>query len=323
MAAVVLRLPTGTASGRPRIDAWGITWSAVAVTCLVLVGSWAGTTHAWTSPTVVGLAIGTVGAVLLFVRAERRAAEPVIPLELFGDRTFVLATAAGLVVGVGLFATSSYLPTFLQMVGGNRASTAGLLMIPMMAGLLGSSILSGLLISRTGRYRGHPTAGMVVTAGALALLSTMDARTPSLLSSLYLLVFGVGVGLVMQVLVLLVQNAADPALMGTATAANNFIREIGASLGVAVVGSVFTARLTAGLATLPPGAGISADALTPDRVLALPDGLRAAVVDVHESTLTPVLGWLVPLFVIGLVLVVLLPHLPLRTTLAVAAAPRS
>jgi hypothetical protein len=152
----------------------------------------------------------------------------------------------------------------------------------------------------------------------------MDARTPSLLSSLYLLVFGIGIGLVMQVLVLLVQNAADPALMGTATAANNFFREIGASLGVAVVGSVFTARLTAGLTTaVAPDSGISAGSLTPEGVLALPESLRATVVDVYASALTPVLGWLVPLFVVGLVLVVLLPDLPLRTTLAAPTAPRS
>ncbi len=324
VAAVVLRLPAGTATGRPRIDVQGIAWSAVAVTCVVLIGSWAGTAYAWTSPTIIGLAAGAVAAALLFVRAERRAAEPVIPLGLFRDRTFVLATAAGLVVGIGLFATSSYLPTFLQMVGGNRASTAGLLMIPMMAGLLGSSIVSGRLIARTGRYRPYPIAGMVVAAGALVLLSTMDARTPILLSSLYLLVIGIGIGLVMQVLVLLVQNAADPALMGTATAANSFFREIGASLGVAVVGSVFTARLTAGLTTaVAPDAGISAGSLTPEGVLALPEGLRSTVVDVYASALTPVLGWLVPLFVVGLVLVVLLPDLPLRTTLAAPTAPRS
>jgi EmrB/QacA subfamily drug resistance transporter len=328
VAAVVLRLPGGTARGRPRIDVRGITWSATAVTCLVLLSSWAGTTHAWTSPTIIGLAVGAVVSAWAFVRAERTAAEPVIPLRLFGDRTFVLATAAGLVLGVGLFATSSYLPTFLQMVGGNRASTAGLLMIPMMAGLLASSIVSGQLIARTGRYRAYPIAGMAVAGAALVLMSTMDAQTGRLLSSLYLLVFGIGVGLVMQVLVLVVQNAADPALMGTATAANNFFREIGASLGVAVVGSVFTARLTAGLAAaLPPGSGVRADGLTPDGVVALPAELRTAVVDAYASALTPVLGWLVPLFVVGVVLVALLPDVPLRTTLATVepapAEPRS
>jgi EmrB/QacA subfamily drug resistance transporter len=315
VAAVVLQLPTGTARGRPRIDVWGITWSAASVTCVVLLSSRAGTTYAWTSPTIIGLAAGAVVAGLLFVLAERRAAEPVIPLRLFVDRTFVLATAAGLVVGIGLFATSSYLPTFLQMAGGNRASTAGLLMIPMMTGLLLSSIVSGQLIARTGRYKGYPVAGMVVAGGALALMSTMDARTGSLVSSLYLLLFGIGIGLVVQVLVLLVQNATDPALMGTATAATNFFREIGASLGVAVVGAVFTARLAAGLPAAP---GVAARALTPERVAALPGGLRAAVVDAYAAALTPVLGWLVPLFVVGLVLVALLPDLPLRTTLAPA-----
>jgi EmrB/QacA subfamily drug resistance transporter len=316
VAAVVLHLPQGTAQGRPRIDVSGITWSATAVTCLVLLSSWGGHTYPWTSPTIVGLAAGAVAAALLFVRAERRAENPIIPLSLFRDRTFVLATAAGLVVGIGLFATSSYLPTFLQMVSGHSASTAGLLMVPMMAGVLGSSIISGLLISRTGRYKGYPVAGMITITGALLLMSTMTSGTSSLVSSAYLALFGIGVGLVLQILVLLVQNAADPGLVGTATAANNFFREIGASLGVAVVGSVFTARLTHQLGqALPPGTGVAAGTLTPDAVATLPSGLRTLINDAYAHALTPLLGWLAPLFLIGLLLVAALPNLPLRTTL--------
>ncbi len=286
------------------------------MTCVVLLSSWAGHVHPWSSPVIIGLVVGCVGTSLLFVRAERRAETPVIALSLFGDRTFVLATAAGLVVGIGLFATSSYLPTFLQMVGGHRASTSGLLMIPMMAGLLGSSIISGRLIARTGRYKGYPMTGMIITAGALFLMSTMTSRTGSLTSSAYLALFGTGAGLIMQVLVLLVQNAAAPGLMGTATAANNFFREIGASLGVAVVGSIFTVRLTDRLdQTLPPGSGLTANALTPDLLAALPDELRVLIADAYAGALTPLLGWLAPLFLIGLVLVAALPDLPLRTTL--------
>jgi EmrB/QacA subfamily drug resistance transporter len=318
VAAAVLRLPRGTAHGRPPVDVAGISWSAVSVTCLVLLSSWAGTTYAWTSPTIVGLAVTTVVSALLFVRAERRATAPVIPLALFRDRVFVLATAAGLIVGVGLFAASSYLPTFLQMVGGNRAGTAGLLMIPMMAGLLGASTVSGYLITRTGRYKGYPIAGTLVSAAALLLMSRMDAGTGRLLSSLYLLLLGIGIGLVMQVLVLVVQNAADPALLGTATAANSFFREIGASLGTAVVGSVFTARLVTGLA----GSGVPADGVTPTEVLALPPELRAAAVEAYASALTPLLGALAPLFLVALVLVVLLPNLSLATTLAHAGPAR-
>ena len=320
VAALVLHLPKGTAQGRPRIDVWGITWSATAVACVVLLSSWAGHTYPWASPVIVGLAAGAVASSVLFVGAERRAHTPIIPLSLFSDRTFVLATAAGLVVGIGLFATSSYLPTFLQMVSGHRASTAGLLMVPMMAGLLGASIISGRLISRTGRYKGYPVAGMIITAGALVLMSTMTSGTSSLVSSAYLALFGIGVGLVMQILVLLVQNAADPGLVGTATAANNFFRETGASLGVAVVGSIFTVRLSDRLAqVLPPGSGSTANSLTPEAVATLPGGLRSLVNDAYADALTPMLGWLAPLFLIGLVLVAALPNLPLRTTLDRAA----
>ncbi|MCX6466319.1 MAG: MDR family MFS transporter [Pseudonocardiales bacterium] len=313
VAAVVLRVPPGT-TRRPRLDLAGMVWSSIGVTCLVLLGTWAGTRYAWTSPTIVGLAVATVLAGVLFVRAESRAAEPVIPLSLFRDRTFVLATAAGLVVSVGLFATSGYLPTLLQMTGGHGPTAAGLLMLPMMAGVLVASTLSGLAISATGRYRGHPIAGMALCAVALVLLSTLDATTGTLLTSLYLLLFGTEVGLVLQVLTLVVQNAVDHALVGTATAATGFVREIGATLGTAVVGSLFTARLAEALAAR--ASGVDAAGLTPAVAAALPDGTRAAVADAYAAALGPVLGGLVPLFVVGLVLVVLLPRTPLRTTFA-------
>ncbi len=316
VAAVVLQLPPGT-TRRPRLDVAGMTWCAVGVTCLVLLVTWAGTLHAWTSPTIAGLAVATVASAVLFVRAERRAAEPVIPLSLFRNRTFVLATAAGLLVGVGLFAVSSYLPTFLQMAGGRGATSSGLLMLPMMAGILLAATLSGFAITATGRYRRYPVVGSAVAALALVLMSTTGATTPGWVTSAHLLLFGTGIGLVLQVLGLVVQNAVDHSVVGAATAGHSFFREIGASVGVAVVGSVFTARLTAGLA----GSGVDPSGLTPAGAAQLPDAVRAAVADAYASALTPVLGWLAPLFVVGLVLVALLPDAPLRTTTDRTAAP--
>lgn len=309
VAALVLRLPPGT-TRRPRLDVAGMTWCAAGVTCLVLLVTWAGTVHPWTSPTVVGLAVGAVASAVLFVRAERRAAEPVIPLALFRDRTFVLATAAGLLVGVGLFAVSSYLPTLLQMAGGRGATSSGLLMLPMMAGILLAAGLSGVAITATGRYRRYPVVGTALCAVALLLLSTTTAATPGLVTSLQLLLLGIGLGLVLQVLGLVVQNAVPHALVGTATAGHSFFREIGASVGTAVVGSVFTARLAAGLS----GSGVDASGLTPAGAAQLPDVLRSTVADAYAGALAPVLGWLAPLFVVGLVLVALLPDTPLRTT---------
>ncbi|HXV92597.1 MAG TPA: MDR family MFS transporter [Pseudonocardia sp.] len=316
VAALVLRLPPGT-TRRPRLDVAGMALSAVAVTCVVLVATWGGTRHAWGSPTILGLGVTALAAGALFVLVERRAAEPIIPLGLWRDRTFTVATLAGLVVSVGMFAGASYLPTFLQMVGGYSATSAGLLMLPMMAGVLVASTASGQAISVTGRYRGFPVAGMAVTAVAFALLSTMDATTGSVVIAAYMVVLGVGIGLILQVLVLVVQNAVDHALVGTATAAHNFFREIGASLGTAVVGSVFVARLTERLA----GTGVDAGAVTPAAVAQLPDALRTTVVDAYAGALAPVFGYLAPLFVAGLVLVAFLPNLPLRTTLAEPAAP--
>ncbi len=314
VAALVLRLPAGP-TRRPRPDGWGMAWCTVAVTALVLLATWAGTRYAWLSPHIAGLAVVTVVASVLFVRAEARAGEPVIPLGLFGNRTVVVATSAGLLVGVGLFAVSSYLPTFLQMAGGRGATSSGLLMLPMMAGILVSSTLSGLAISATGRYRRYPIAGMAVCAVALVGMSTMQAVTPGWVVGGYLLVFGIGIGLVLQVLGLVVQNAVADTMVGTATATHNFFREIGAALGTAVVGSVFTGRLTAALDG-GDAAGVGTAGLTPGAAARLPDGVRAALADAYATALTPVLGWLVPLFAVGLVLVVFLPNLPLRTTTA-------
>ena len=270
VAALVLQLPPG-AVRRPRLDYPGMTLLAVAVTCLVLFSSWGGTRYPWGSPIVLGLITITVVASGLFVLVEHRAAEPVIPLGLFSNRSFTLATAAGLLLGVGMFAAISYLPTFLQMVGGHGATTSGLLMVPMMAALLVSAIVSGRIISATGRYKMFPLAGMVVAALALVLLSRMDARTGEVEVMAYMAVLGVGIGLTMQVLVLVVQNALPHSLVGTATAANNFFREIGASLGTAVVGTIFASRLAEQLAARVGGTiAIDSASITPARVGQLP-----------------------------------------------------
>ncbi len=320
VAALALS-PSPATVRRPRLDYPGMALLAVAVTCLVLFSSWGGTRYPWGSPMILGLVTATVVASGLFVLVERRAAEPVIPLGLFANRTVVLATAAGLLLGVGMFAAVAYLPTFLQMVGGHGATASGLLMLPMMAALLVSSIVSGRIISTTGRYKVFPLVGMAVAALGLVLLSSMDAGTGEVAVMLYMAVLGVGIGLCMQVLVLVVQNAVPHALVGTATAANNFFREIGAALGTAVVGAVFAARLAEQFAVqVGATAGIDASSVTPALVHQLPDAARAPIVDAYAEALAPIFGYLVPLFLAGLVLVALIPALPLRTEIEEAAA---
>lgn len=316
-AALFLRLPRGRTS-RPSVDVAGMVLLALAATCLVLFTTWGGSTYAWDSAVILALIAGTVLLAVLFVQVERRATEPVIPLHLFADRNFNLTTSAGLIIGVAMFGALAYLPTYLQMVTGVSATDAGLLMIPMMAGLLVASVVSGALVSRTGRYKRYPVAGTVTVTVALVLLSGMTQDTPVWVLCSYLALMGLGLGMCMQILVLVVQNSFPNSLVGTATASNNFFRQIGASLGSAVVGSLFAARLVDLLAERLPQAGRaglsgSVNSLTPDALRGLPDALRDVIVGAYSDALAPIYLYLVPLMVLAVVLLCFVDEVPLAT----------
>jgi EmrB/QacA subfamily drug resistance transporter len=313
LAVAFLRLPSRRVA--IRFDVWGTVTMAVAVTAVILVASWGGTEYEWGSTTMNVLIAIAVGFSILFVLAERRAAEPIIPLSLFRSRNFVLATSVGLFIGVAMFGALAYLPTYLQIVTGTNATISGLMMIPMVLGLMISAITTGQLASRTGRYRWMPIASMIVVGTALALMSTLTVDTPVIVLMAYLFVLGAGIGLAMQILILVVQNSFPDSQVGTATAANNFFREIGASLGGAVVGALFTSRLTDLLADrLPGGAAGDANAFTPAVINALPDGLHDAITGAYNDALTPVFAMLIPMVVAGLVLAVFIREVPLRAS---------
>jgi EmrB/QacA subfamily drug resistance transporter len=318
VVAVVLRLPHHPT--RPRLDYLGAALLAAAVTCMVLVTSWGGTRYGWASPTIV--ALGVAATVLLggLVLAERRAPEPVVPLRLFRSRVFNVANGLGLVIGVVLFGTIVYIPAFFQMAQGASATQAGLRMLPMMAGLLAAAVWSGQRISATGTYKRFPIAGMALGAAGLALLSRLGADTPYPLTSSYLLVLGVGIGLSMQVIVLAVQNDAPPGDLGAATSATNFLRQLGGSFGTAAFGAVFASRLSEQLAArLPAGAGArlpaaGIDAITPALVHTLPPPVRAGFIGAYVHALAPAFSYLVPLALMAFALAWLLPELPLRSS---------
>lgn len=321
VALVALRLPHERT--KVSIDYLGIATMAIAVTSTILVANWGGTDYAWTDPVIVGLVVAAVVGWVAFFVAEGRAAEPVIPLPMLRNRIFVLGTLLGmLVVGIGMFALVGYLPTYLQMVYGASATASGLLLIPMVVGMLLSSISSGQVITRTGRYKVWPILGTVVVMLATALLATLQVSTPLWALTSYLFLAGLGLGMLMQNVVLIVQNAFPVSEVGTATSANNFFREIGATLGIAVIGGIFTHRLTSGLSsiTLGTATGGSEGSLTPALVHALPEPLQSSVIAAYHSALVPIFGYLLPVFVIGLVLAVLLPERPLSTTNDPAAA---
>ncbi|MCX4909114.1 MDR family MFS transporter [Streptomyces sp. NBC_00878] len=304
--ATVLRIPVR--AKKHTIDYLGTFLIAAVATCLVLVASLGGSTWAWGSPQIIGLAV--LGAVLavVFVGVERRAAEPVLPLKLFRIRTFTLAAVISFIVGFAMFGAMTYLPTFLQVVHGISPTMSGVHMLPMVAGLLVSSTVSGQIVSRTGRWKVFPIAGTGVTALGLLLLHQLDVDTSAFEMSSYLLVFGLGLGLVMQVLVLIVQNAVSYEDLGVATSGATFFRSIGASFGVAIFGTVFASRLGSELTAalrgqdLPPSLGVDALKSDPTIIADLPLGLRPPVVAAYSTSITDVFLYAAPVALAGFVL---------------------
>ncbi|WUE97015.1 MFS transporter [Streptomyces sp. NBC_00490] len=311
VVTVVLKLPKPTA--KPRLDVLGALLLAAASTCLVLLTSWGGTEYAWDSRVVLGLGAGALASALLFLVAEHFAAEPLIPLRLFRDPVFIVTGLVGLVVGVALFGAASYLPTFLQMVDGASATESGLLMLPMMGGIVGASVIAGQLISHTGRYRIYPVLGSALSVFGMWLLSRLEVDTPRLHYSLWMAVLGAGIGMVMPVLVLAVQNSVRPADLGTATSANNYFRQIGGSVGAAIFGTLFADRLTDALAKrLPETTGLpDAGSITPQLVHALPPELRDAYIRAYADAMPRIFLYLVPVLVLGLLIAFFLKEKPL------------
>lgn len=309
--AVVLKLPKPAV--RPRLDVLGALLLAAASTCLVLLTSWGGTEYAWGSRTILGLAAGAAGTTLLFLAVEHRAPEPIIPLHLFRDSIFNITGLVGAVIGVALFGAASYLPTYLQMVDGASATESGLLMLPMMGGIVGASVVSGQLISRTGRYRIYPLLGSGISAVGMWLLSRLETGTSRLEYSLWQAVLGLGIGLVMPVLVLAVQNSVRPSDLGTATSANNYFRQIGGSVGAAIFGTLFAGRLSDALdVRLPSGAGLpDPESITPQLVHAMEPALRDAYIQAYADAMPRIFLYLVPVLLLGLFLAFFLKEKPL------------
>jgi EmrB/QacA subfamily drug resistance transporter len=317
-AAIFIRLPKRANRVKPKIDYLGTALIAIATTSLVLVTSWGGTEYEWDSIVIIALIALTVVAAALFVWAETKAVEPIIPLTLFKDRNFTITTVAGLLTGVAMFGAIGYMPTFLQIANGINATESGLLLLPMLVGLLITAIGSGLLMSKTGRYKWMPITGAALIGVALVLFSTLTATTSPFITGVYLFVLGAGLGLTIQVLVLIVQNSVPHKVLGTATAANAFFREIGATVGSAVVGSVFSTRLVAELAdTFGSGDSAGANSLTPAAINALPTELHDLISTAYANALTPIYLFLVPLMVIAVVMLFFIKEIPLASTVPV------
>jgi EmrB/QacA subfamily drug resistance transporter len=299
---------------RHTIDYLGAALLAGGLSAIVLYTSLGGTTYAWGSPAMVTTVVAGVLLLGAFAVVESRAAEPILPLELFRNRVFTVTSVIGFIVGLALFGSVTYLPLYLQDVKGHSAMTAGLLMTPMMAGVLITSITSGQLITKYGRYRPFPIAGTAITTLGLVLLSRLEVGTSTAVAGLYMLVLGLGLGLVMQVLVLAAQNAVDYELLGVATSGSTLFRQVGGSIGVAAFGSIFANQLAANLAdALPPGAKppVVAD---PSSIKALPPAVHEIFVTALTDALDPVFLTAAGVTLVAFVLTWFLREVPLRTT---------
>lgn len=329
ISAFAIKLPHNKV--KAHLDVLGTVLLITATTCLILLLSWGGRDYGWTDPMILTLgAIAIVGAVL-FVLVERRTHDPLVPLSLFRSHNFTLATIAGWLMGIMMFGSMAFLPTYLQMTFRLSPTEAGLMLVPQMAGLLITSNILGRYVTATGKYRWFPAAGMVVYAVGLVLLSTIHVNDPLWKIGVIFCIQGVGLGLFMQLLLLIVQNSFPHALVGTSTATHNFFRQIGGAMGSAIIGSFFAHRLTtdlqqsrALLETMGSGgaaeqgsnmddAGLASgiNNITPELVHNLSEPIQELFAWSYNHALIPILVALAPVALIGAVLLAFLKPEPL------------
>ena len=313
LAVGAVAIPSLAKAAKPVIDYAGILFVGLGACGLTLATSWGGGTHAWSSPVIIGLFAASAAALAIFVWVETRAADPILPIRLFASPVFTVCCILGFVVGFAMLGALTFLPTFMQFVDGVSATTSGLRTLPMVAGMLITSIGSGNLVGRTGRYKVFPVAGTAIMAVAFVLLSRMDAATPTWQQSLYLFVLGTGIGLCMQVLILVVQNTSSFGDLGVATSGVTFFRTIGSSFGAAIFGSLFANFLASriGPALAASGAPPRA-AQSPQALHALAPQMAAPIIDAYADSLGRVFLCAAPVAIVGFVVSLFLKEVRLR-----------
>ena len=318
LVVVSLVLPATSTRRKHKIDYLGATLLAGFAVCVVLATSWGGTTYAWNSLRSSGCSPPPSCSSQAGGSRAQRASEPVLPLRLFGNPVFSVCAAISLAAGFAMFGSISYLPLFLQVVHGVSPTLSGVYLLPMVGGLLLTSVASGQLIARTGRYKIYPIVGTAVLTVALFLLSRLDEHTSTALMCTYFFLLGIALGLIIQVLVIAVQNAADYADLGAATSGVTFFRSIGGAFGVSIFGAIFSNRLASELAsalhgvTLPSGVSATGAAANPALLRKLPAAVRADVQHAFSLALHPVFLAAIPVALVAFVLSWFLREVPLR-----------
>ncbi|KOU25622.1 MFS transporter [Streptomyces sp. WM6372] len=328
VVAAARTIPSVRAAGGTRIDYLGIALVAVGSSALILATSWGGNEYAWGSATIIGLFVLGVLALALFCLVETRAAEPMLPMRLFGNPVFTVCSVLSFVVGFAMLGAMTFLPTYLQFVDGDSATVSGVRTLPLVIGLLIASVFSGNVTSKTGRYRIFPIVGSLVMGVGLYLLSRMGPGTGAWLESLYMFVLGAGIGLCMQVLTIAVQNTVDYADLGTATSGVTFFRTLGSAFGTAVFGTIYANTLApelekavaeAARATGADPAQLAKTVQSPQGVHGLDPAAAGPVVEAYAQALHTVFLWTVPVAGIGFVVALFLKQVRLRDSARAAS----
>lgn len=306
-------IPALSAPTKPKIDYAGIVLIGLGAAGLTLATSWGGSLYSWGSATIIGLFLGAGAALCAFVWVESRVPEPILPTRLFSSPVFTVCCALSFVVGFAMLGAMTFLPTYMQYVDGVSATTSGLRTLPMVVGMLITSTGSGTLVGRTGRYKVFPIVGTALMALAFVLMSRMDESTSAVLQSFYLLILGAGIGMSMQVLILIVQNTSNFDDLGVATSGVTFFRTIGSSFGAAIFGSLFVNFLNARLSSALAASGASPEAVSsPAALHRQPASVAAPVVTAYAESLSQVFLWAAPVAAVGFVLALFLREVPLR-----------
>ena len=311
-----LRLPVHRFEER-RIDYRGAFLMVGGISALLLLTSWGGIEYAWGSPMIIGLGVAGVALLALFLLQQVRVPEPLLPLRLFRQKIFTVATALSFVVGLGLLGAVSYLPVYFQVVRGASATMSGLQLAPLMGAVVIAVLVTGRLITTTGHYRIFPILGSAVMIVGMSLLAQLNENTSAWQSASYMALLGIGIGMLMQVPILAVQNAVMHRDMGAATAGVNLFRSLGSAFGVAIFGSILNNRLTYELQQSIPSAALgqmSRRTLTasPEQLKALPADIHAGVVHAFSLSLDAVFLWAVPLIAVAFIVSLFLQERPLR-----------
>ena len=314
LAVIAVALKPRAERVKHSIDYAGFVLLSGGLTAFVLATSLGGNTWPWFSVEIIGLVVASVVLIGAFIWVQSRAAEPVLPLTLFRNNTFAVTSAVGFLVGMAMFGSITFLPMYLQLAKGVSPTDSALQLVPMMVGLIGASMISGFMMTRTGRYRALPIMATFVLVIGMLLLATMQLETPSWLVAIYMFLVGVGIGPVNSVSITATQNAVSRDMVGAATAGNTLFRQIGGSIGVSVFGAIFSTGLASRLGDLLPNGG-GTGSFNAKAVAALPEPMRNLVLEAFASALHPVFFTAAGAAILAFGLSFLLEERPLANTL--------